>query len=79
MVSKMLERVEVRLGVDYLADKERLDVLADQVVYTGPIDAYFRYCYGPLEYRSVRFETETLEVENYQGVAGMNYTDRDTP
>lgn len=79
LVANMLEGVEVHLGEDYLADKERLDALADRVVYTGPIDAYFHYCYGPLEYRSVRFETETLDEENYQGVAGMNYTDRETP
>ncbi len=79
MVANMLDGVEVRLGIDYLANKAELDGLAEQVIYTGPIDAYFGYCLGPLEYRSVRFETETLNQANYQGVAGMNYTDRETP
>ena len=79
MVERMLEGVEVRLGVDYLEQKAELDSLADKVVYTGPIDAYFYYAYGPLEYRSVRFETELLDVSNYQGNAAVNYTDAETP
>lgn len=79
MVARMLEGVEVRLGCDYLVDKEQWDAMADRVVYTGPIDAYFRYCYGALEYRSVRFETEQLDIPNYQGNAAVNYTDKETP
>ena len=79
MVEKMLEGAEVRLGVDYLADKAAWDAVADKVVYTGPIDAYFGYGLGALAYRSVRFETETLDMENYQGNAVVNYTDADTP
>lgn len=79
MVERMLEGVEVQLGVDYLEYKDDLDSLAENVVYTGPIDAYFDYAYGPLEYRSVRFETELLDVPNYQGNAAVNYTDSETP
>ena len=79
LVEHMLQGIEVRLGVDYLADKEQLDVLAEKVVYTGPIDAYFDYKLGTLEYRSVRFETEVLDMPNYQGNAAVNYTDADTP
>ena len=79
MVAAMLEGVEVRLGVDYLQDKAELDALADTVVYTGPIDAYFGYRLGALQYRSVRFETETLDCPNYQGNAVINYTDAETP
>ena len=79
MVEKMLEGAEVRLGVDYLADKAAWDAVADKVVYTGPIDAYFGYKLGALAYRSVRFETETLDMKNYQGNAVVNYTDADTP
>lgn len=79
MVAKMLEGVEVRLGQDYLADKTSWDALADKVVYTGPIDAYFAYKLGVLEYRSVRFETEVLNETNYQGNAVVNYTDAKTP
>ncbi|MBQ9165327.1 MAG: UDP-galactopyranose mutase, partial [Oscillospiraceae bacterium] len=79
MVANFLDGIEVRLGVDYLADKENLDALAEKVVYTGPIDAYFGFKLGYLEYRSVRFETEVLDMENYQGNAVVNYTDRETP
>ena len=79
MVERMLDGIEVRLGVDYLADKKNLDTLADCVVYTGPIDAYFDFSLGYLEYRSVRFETEVLDTDNYQGNAVVNYTDRETP
>lgn len=79
MVAKMLEGVEVRLGQDYLADKASWDALADKMVYTGPIDAYFAYKLGVLEYRSVRFETEVLNETNYQGNAVVNYTDAKTP
>lgn len=79
MVQKMLEGIEVRLGVDFLADRESLSALAARVVYTGPIDAYFGYRLGTLQYRSVRFETEVLDMPNFQGVAAMNYTDKETP
>lgn len=79
MVSNMLEGAEVRLGVDYLAEKKELDALADKVVYTGAIDAYFGYKLGVLEYRSVRFETEVLDKPNFQGNAAVNYTDAETP
>ena len=79
MVGNMLHGVEVKLGVDYLADKEKWDSMAERVIYTGPIDAYFHYALGPLEYRSVRFETEVLDKPNFQGNAAVNYTDRETP
>ena len=79
MVERMLEGTEVRLGVDYLQEKASLNALADRVVYTGPIDAYFDYQLGALEYRSVRFETEVLDTDNYQGNAVVNYTDAETP
>ena len=79
MVQRMLEGIQVRLGQDYLADKAGWDAQAQKVVYTGPIDAYFGSCYGPLEYRSVRFETEVLDTPNYQGNAVVNYTDAETP
>ena len=75
----MLDGVEVRLGEDYLEKKAEYDVLADKVIYTGPIDAYFGYSMGYLEYRSVRFETELLDKPNFQGNAAVNYTDRETP
>lgn len=79
MVANMLEGIEVRLNVDYLKEKQELDMLADKIIYTGPIDAYFDYCLGALEYRSVRFETELLDIPNFQGNAAVNYTDRETP
>lgn len=79
MVANMLDGVEVRLGEDYLEKKAEYDVLADKVIYTGPIDAYFGYSMGYLEYRSVRFETELLDKPNFQGNAAVNYTDRETP
>ena len=79
MVANMLDGVEVRLGEDYLEKKAEYDVLADKVIYTGPIDAYFGYSMGYLEYRSVRFETELLDKPNFQGNAAVNDTDRETP
>lgn len=79
LVENLLEGIEVRLGTDYLQNKEELDALAEKVVYTGPIDAYFGYKLGYLEYRSVRFENELLDKPNYQGNAVVNYTDRETP
>ena len=79
MVENMLRGIEVRLNVDYLANKAELDALADKVLYTGAIDAYFDYKLGTLEYRSVRFENEVLDMPNFQGNAAVNYTDRETP
>lgn len=79
MVENMLNGIEVRLGVDYLKEKNHFDSMAEKVVYTGPIDAYFNYSLGGLEYRSVCFETEVLDMPNFQGNAAVNYTDRETP
>lgn len=79
MAANMLEGIEVRLNVDYLKEKQELDALANKTIYTGPIDAYFDYRLGALEYRSVRFETELLDTPNFQGNAAVNYTDRETP
>ena len=79
LVENLLEGIEVRLGVDYLEHKDELDALAEKVVYTGPIDAYFGYRLGALEYRSVRFENELLDIPNFQGNAAVNYTDAETP
>ena len=78
MIENILDGIEIRLNTDYLENKAELDALADKVVYTGPIDAYFDYKLGTLEYRSVRFETETLDKSNFQGNAAVNYTDRET-
>ena len=79
LVERMLKGTEVRLGVDYLEHRAEYDALADKVVFTGPIDEYFGYRLGHLEYRSIRFETEVLDMPNYQGNAVVNYTDRETP
>lgn len=79
MVKNILDGIEVRLGTDYFENKDEFNSLADKIVYTGPIDAYFDFCFGPLEWRSLEFETEVLNIENYQGVAVVNYTDRETP
>ena len=79
MVEKMLQGIEVRLNSDYLKNKSQWDSLAGKVVYTGPIDCYFDYCCGNLEYRSIRFETEVLNTDNFQGNAVVNYTDAGTP
>jgi UDP-galactopyranose mutase len=79
MVENMLEGVEVKLGVDYLLEKEYWDARASTVIYTGPIDEYYGYSLGNLEYRSVRFETELLDIPSFQGNAAVNYTDRETP
>ena len=79
MVANMLEGIEVRLNTDYFEHKTELDALANKVIYTGPIDAYFDFKLGTLEYRSVRFETELLDIPNFQGNAAVNYTDRETP
>lgn len=79
MVEKMIEGIEVRLETDYLADKDYWDSIAEQIIYTGPIDAYFNYRYGVLAYRSLTFDNELLDMDNYQGNAVVNYTDLETP
>ena len=79
MVANMLDGIEVRTGVDYFDDKEVLDAQAAKVIYTGPIDAYYDFKLGTLEYRSVRFEHEVLDMPNYQGNAAVNFTDSETP
>ena len=79
MIANLLDGIEVRLDTDYLENKAELDDLADEVIYTGQIDAYFDYKLGYLEYRSVRFENEFLDKPNFQGNAAVNYTDRETP
>ena len=79
MVENMLSGIEVKLNIDYLAEKNEFQKLANTVVYTGPIDEYFDYSEGTLQYRSLRFETEVLDIPNYQGIAGMNYTDSNHP
>ena len=75
----MLDGVEVRLGIDYLRERASLRDIAKRTVYTGPIDAYFDYRYGALGYRSLRFETEVINTDNYQGCAVINYTDEEVP
>lgn len=79
MIANMLEGVDVRLDTDYLSHRQELDAAAQKVIYTGPIDAYFDYQLGALEYRSIYFETELRNQQNYQGNAVVNYTDRETP
>ena len=79
MVCNMLQGIDVQLNTDYLENKAHWDSLAKKVVYTGPIDRYYNYCHGNLEYRSIRFETEVLDTDNFQGNAVVNYTDPETP
>lgn len=79
MVERMLEGVEIRLNTDYFQEREELDKLADRVVFTGMIDAYYGECYGKLDYRSLRFETEVMDTPNYQGNAVVNYTEYEIP
>ncbi len=79
IIEKMLEGIEVRLNTEYFQDRANLDNLADKVVFTGMIDEFYNYQFGNLEYRSLRFENELLDMENYQGNAVVNYTDRETP
>lgn len=79
IIEKMLEGIEVRTGVDYLENKEAYRGIAKKVIFTGEIDRYFGYCFGHLQYRTLRFETERLEMENYQGNAVVNYTEREVP
>lgn len=79
LVANLLDGIDVQLNEDYLEDRAKWDALADKVVYTGAIDAFFDYSLGNLEYRSVRFENEVLDIPNFQGNAAVNYTDRETP
>ena len=79
MVENMLSGVEIRLGVDYMTNKNEYDAMAEKVIYTGPIDAYYDYSLGYLQYRSVRFDNEILDIPNFQGNAAVNYTDIETP
>uniref|UniRef100_UPI0026593FB8 UDP-galactopyranose mutase n=1 Tax=uncultured Megasphaera sp. TaxID=165188 RepID=UPI0026593FB8 len=79
LIDKLLEGIEVRLDVDFFQHRKDYENLAGTIIYTGPIDAYYDYKLGELEYRGLHFETERLEEENHQGVAVMNYTDRETP
>ena len=79
IIEKMLDGIEVRLNTNYFDKKKELDTISKNIIYTGPIDEYFNYKYGPLEYRTVRFETEIINTSNYQGNAVVNYTDYDIP
>ena len=79
LVDKLFEGADVELGVDFLQNREKYEALGDTIIYTGAIDAYYDYCFGKLEYRTVRFETEVLDTDNYQGNAVVNYTDAETP
>ena len=79
IIEKMLEGIEVKLSTDFFDEKEKWLKSADKIIFTGMIDQYFDYCYGELEYRGLDFEFETLDMENYQGNAVINYTDRETP
>lgn len=79
LIDGLLDGSQVRLGVDYLVERAALRPLASRVIYTGCIDAYFDYCFGPLEYRRVQFETRRMDIPNYQGNAVVNYTDVDVP
>lgn len=79
IIEKLLEGIEVITGVDYNQDREKYNALAEKVLYTGTLDSFYDYKFGKLEYRSLRFETEILDKQNYQGVAVVNYTDRETP
>ena len=79
LIEKLLSGAEVRLNTDFLADRENYLQMADKCIYTGPIDEYFAYSLGKLEYRSLKFETELLDEENHQGVAVVNYTEREVP
>ncbi len=79
IIEQMLDGVKVELGVDFNTDRETLSAMAGRIVYTGQLDAYFDFCYGNLDYRGLKFDTKRFETDNHQGVAVMNYTDRDTP
>lgn len=79
LIERLLEGADTRLGCDFFAHREELEAIADKIVFTGAIDEYYGYRFGKLEYRTVRFETETLDMPNYQGNAVVNYTEREVP
>jgi UDP-galactopyranose mutase len=79
LISKLLKDCEVQLNVDYITNRNELDKLAQTIVYTGMLDEYFDYCYGELEYRSLKFEHQLLDIDNYQGNAVVNYTEKEVP
>jgi len=79
LIDKLFEGCDIRTDTDYNAYREELDALGDKILYTGTLDSLYDYCYGKLEYRSLRFESEVPDTDNYQGVAVMNFTDRETP
>ncbi|MCI9636371.1 MAG: UDP-galactopyranose mutase [Hungatella sp.] len=79
IIEKLFEGCDMETGMDYLEKKEYYDSLGETIVYTGTLDSFYQYCFGKLEYRSLRFETEVKNTDNYQGVAVVNYTDRETP
>jgi UDP-galactopyranose mutase len=79
LVEKLLSGIEVKMNTDYFDNKEEFDSLADKIVYSGPIDQFFNYCFGHLDYRSLKFETEELDIENFQGNAVINYTELEVP
>ena len=79
LIEHLLDGIDTRVNCDFFAEREELEALADKIVYTGPIDQFYGYRFGKLQYRTVRFETETLNTSNYQGNAVINYTDRETP
>lgn len=79
IIEKMLDGIDVKLNYDYFEHKKEVENIADKIVFTGPIDQYYNYCFGELQYRSVRFETEVLDTDNYQGNAVVNYTEYEVP
>ena len=79
IIEKMLKGIDIRLNCDFFRNREKLESISKNIIYTGQIDEYFNYCYGPLEYRTVRFETDVLECNNYQGNAVVNYTEYEIP
>ncbi|HCI5886107.1 TPA: UDP-galactopyranose mutase, partial [Klebsiella pneumoniae] len=79
LIQNMFGTVEIKLSTDYFEDKDYFDSIAEKIIYTGPIDQYFNYCYGELGYRSLRFEHEVLDSDNFQGVAVVNYTEFEIP
>lgn len=79
IIEKMLEKIDLKLNTDFFTNRQYFEQIADKIIYTGPIDQFFEYKYGPLEYRTVRFETETLDIPDYQGNAVINYTEYEVP
>lgn len=79
IIEKMLDGIEVKLNCDFFDNKEKLENIANKIIFTGPIDKYYNYCFGELEYRSLRFEEKVVETDNYQGNSVVNYTEYDVP